>query len=34
MGTVAQKEYESLAVFVEVFNRLPEFNDKRRSPKK
>jgi len=34
MGDVAKLEYECLAVFVEKFERLPEFNDKERSPKK
>ena len=34
MGDVAKLEYECFAVFVEKFGRLPEFNDKKRSPKK
>ncbi|MFH0962726.1 MAG: hypothetical protein V2A58_01795 [Planctomycetota bacterium] len=34
MGEVAKREYECLAVFREKFPRLPEFNDKKRSPKK
>jgi len=34
MGDVAKLEYECFAVFVEHFGRLPEFNDKKRSPKK
>lgn len=34
MGGVAKQEYECLAVFAETFGRLPEFNDKKRSPKK
>ncbi|NLX07719.1 MAG: hypothetical protein GXY33_21480 [Phycisphaerae bacterium] len=33
MGQVAQHEYECLAMFAERFSGLPEFNDKRRSPK-
>ena len=33
MGEVAKFEYECLARFVEKFGRLPEFNDKKRSPK-
>lgn len=33
MGKVARFEYECLAHFVERFKRLPEFNDKTRSPK-
>ena len=33
MGDVVKLEYECLAVFVETFDRLPEFNDKKRSPK-
>jgi len=33
MGNVAQQEYECFAVFVEMFGRLPEFNDKKNSPK-
>lgn len=34
MGEVEKYEYECLALFVEDFDRLPEFNDKKRSPKK
>lgn len=34
MGKVAKHEYECFARFVEDFGYLPEFNDKRRSPKK
>ena len=34
MGAVAKFEYDCFARFVEEFNRLPEFNDKERSPKK
>ena len=34
MGQVAQEEYECFAVFAEKFNRLPEFNDKKKSLKK
>jgi hypothetical protein len=34
MGNVAKFEYECFAVFAETFRRLPEFNDKKRSPKK
>ena len=34
MGAVAKHEYVCLARFVERFGRLPEFNDKKRSPKK
>lgn len=33
MGEVAQLEYICFALFVERFGRLPEFNDKERSPK-
>ena len=33
MGNVAKLEYECFAVFVEKFRQLPEFNDKKRSPK-
>ena len=33
MGEVAKFEYLCLAQFVEEFKRLPEFNDKMRSPK-
>jgi hypothetical protein len=33
MGEVAQHEFECFAHFVESFGRLPEFNDKMRSPK-
>ena len=34
MGKVAKFEYECLAHYVEIYNKLPEFNDKKRSPKK
>ncbi len=34
MGDVAKFEYECFAVFTEHFGQLPEFNDKKRSPKK
>lgn len=34
MGEVARYEYECFALFVEAFGHLPEFNDKKRSPKK
>lgn len=34
MGDVSKFEYECLAQFVEKFRRLPEFNDKKKSPKK
>ena len=34
MGDVAKHEYECFAIFAEAFNRLPEFNDKKKSPKK
>jgi|MudIll2142460700_1097286.scaffolds.fasta_scaffold63870_2 hypothetical protein len=34
MGKVAKLEYDCFAHFVEVFHGLPEFNDKKRSPKK
>ncbi len=34
MGEVAKQEYDCLAQFVETFGQLPEFNDKKRSPKK
>jgi hypothetical protein len=33
MGNVARFEFQCLAAYVELFGRLPEFNDKRRSPK-
>jgi hypothetical protein len=33
MGSVAAFEYECLARFYEIFGGLPEFNDKKRSPK-
>ncbi len=33
MGKVAKDEYECFAMFVEKFGQLPEFNDKKRSPK-
>jgi hypothetical protein len=34
MGNVAQQEFECFASFAEMFGRLPEFNDKKNSPKK
>lgn len=34
MGEVAKQEYDCFAAFAKRFNRLPEFNDKKRSPKK
>ena len=34
MGDVAKHEYECFAVFAETFDRLPEFNDKKKSPRK
>lgn len=34
MGEVEKFEYECFATFTEHFGRLPEFNDKKRSPKK
>jgi len=34
MGDVEKQEYECFALFVERFGELPEFNDKKRSPKK
>jgi len=34
MGDVVKFEYECFAVFVEHFGKLPEFNDKKLSPKK
>jgi len=34
MGEVAKYEYECFALFAEKFGQLPEFNDKKRSPKK
>jgi len=33
MGQVANHEYECFAIFAEKFGQLPEFNDKKRSPK-
>ena len=33
MGQVTKLEYLCLAHFVETFGYLPEFNDKKRSPK-
>jgi len=33
MGDVARHEYECMARYVEAFGELPEFNDKKRSPK-
>lgn len=34
MGEVAKSEYICFAEYVEVFDMLPEFNDKKRSPQK
>lgn len=34
MGDVAKCEYECFALFIEQFRQLPEFNDKKGSPKK
>jgi hypothetical protein len=34
MGDVVKYEYECFASFVERFGRMPEFNDKKKSPKK
>ncbi|MDQ1273059.1 MAG: hypothetical protein QG591_1689 [Planctomycetota bacterium] len=34
MGEVTKHEYECFALFVEMFGNLPEFNDKKKSPKK
>lgn len=34
MGKTAKDEYEGFALFVEKFDHLPKFNDKKRSPKK
>jgi hypothetical protein len=34
MGKVVEHEYECFALFVEAFGKLPEFNDKKKSPKK
>jgi hypothetical protein len=34
MGDVAKHEYDCFAIFAEAFGSLPEFNDKKRSPKK
>jgi len=34
MGEIVKQEFDCLAQFVETFSRLPEFNDKKRSPKK
>jgi len=34
MGDVAKHEYECFAIFREKFGALPEFNNKKRSPKK
>ncbi len=34
MGHVANQEYECFACFSKKFGQLPEFNDKKRSPKK
>jgi hypothetical protein len=33
MGDITKHEYECFAVFAETFNRLPEFNDKKKSLK-
>ena len=33
MGCVAKAEYECLAKFVDMFGRLPKYNDKKNSPK-
>jgi hypothetical protein len=33
MGEVVKDEYVCFAIFAERFDRLPEFNDKKRSPK-
>ncbi len=33
MGKVASFEYECIAEYIEFFGRLPEFNDRSRSPK-
>lgn len=34
MGDVTKYEYECFALYVENYGHLPEFNDKKRSPKK
>jgi hypothetical protein len=34
MGEVAKQEYECFALFAKRYKGLPEFNDKKRSPKK
>jgi hypothetical protein len=34
MGEVAKQEFDCFAIFVEKFGHLPEFNDKKLSPKK
>lgn len=34
MGEVAKFEYECFAIYAEAHGHLPEFNDKKRSPKK
>ena len=34
MGDVAKQEYECFAKFIRKYGKLPEFNDKKRSPKK
>ena len=34
MGNVAQQEYKCFAGFAKMFGQLPEFNDKKNSPKK
>jgi len=33
MGHVAKFEYDCFAIYVEKFGKLPEFNNKRESPK-
>jgi hypothetical protein len=33
MGEVAKLEYDCLAQFVEIYGRLPDFNDKKTAPK-
>ena len=33
MGEIAKFEYDCMAIYVEKFGHLPEFNDKKRSPK-
>jgi len=34
MGMVLQQEYECFAIFVKKFEEWPQFNDKKKSPKK